>query len=260
MNASFKAKILGKYDAQYEICSDCSFLRIFEPFWLEEAYSSAIASTDTGLVMRNFSIARKLAVMLFFVFGERGHGACLDAAGGYGLLTRLMRDYGFDFYWIDKYCSNLMARGFEFDESGTCCEVVTAFEVMEHLEDPLQFVVDVLLEAKSDTFIFSTELFDGEPPTVDQWWYYSVETGQHIGFFQKKTLKIMAKKLDMHFFSAGGIHVFTKRNISSLIMSLSVSRLNVFFAPMIRRILGSRLMIDNQLMINKLKNIKQVGK
>jgi hypothetical protein len=136
--------------------------------------------------------------------------------------------------------------------------VVTAFEVMEHLEDPMQFVTDVLLQEKSDTFIFSTEPFDGEPPRVDQWWYYSVETGQHIAFFQKKTLEIMASKLGMRFYSAGGIHVFTKKNISPLILRLSVSKLSVLLAPVIRRLLGSRILSDNQFMINKLKDIQQV--
>ena len=42
--------------------------------------------------------------------------AYLDVDGGYGMLTRLMRDYGFHFYWTDPYCQNILARGFEVEK------------------------------------------------------------------------------------------------------------------------------------------------
>lgn len=258
IKACFTAQVLGKYNAQYEVCNECGFLRIHEPHWLDEAYSNAIASTDTGLVMRNIFIARKLAVMLYFVMGERGHGSYLDVAGGYGMLTRMMRDYGFDFYWSDKYCENLMARGFEFREDIVPCKAVTAFEVMEHLEDPVRFIADALSQAKSDTFIFSTVLYEGAPPSVDKWWYYSLETGQHIAFFQRKTLEILAKKLGMRFFSAGGLHIITKKSISPLFLKLFLGRVGAFFVLILRKLLVSRHMLDNKLMINKLRHARQV--
>ena len=68
---------------------------------------------DTGLVMRNLDIAKKLATLLYFGFDPRAR--YVDVAGGYGMLTRLMRDDGFDFHWDDKFCANLLARGFEAD-------------------------------------------------------------------------------------------------------------------------------------------------
>lgn len=102
MSPVFSAQVLGKYPADFERCASCGFLRIVNPHWLEEAYSGAIAATDTGLVARNIDVARKLAVFLYFVLPGRGAGRFLDVAGGYGMLTRLMRDYGFDFYWSDK--------------------------------------------------------------------------------------------------------------------------------------------------------------
>jgi hypothetical protein len=47
--------------------------------------------------MRNISIAKKLAGILYFMDKRRGRGKYLDVAGGHGMLTRIMRDYGFDF-------------------------------------------------------------------------------------------------------------------------------------------------------------------
>ena len=95
MTSAFNAKVLDKYDVHYQQCSGCGLLQTEEPYWLDEAYSNAIAVADTGLVMRNFSIASKLVVLLYLAFEKRG--AYLDIAGGYGMLTRLMRDYGFDY-------------------------------------------------------------------------------------------------------------------------------------------------------------------
>ena len=153
MRPCFEAQVLRKYLAQYEVCGQCGFLRAHQPHWLEEAYSSAIADADTGLVMRNVSLAFKVASTLFWVFGERGDGRYLDAAGGYGMLTRMMRDLGFDFYWSDPHCENLMARGFEYSDALGSCEAVTAMEVMEHLTDPLTFVETTLSDSGSDSLI-----------------------------------------------------------------------------------------------------------
>jgi hypothetical protein len=38
------------------------------------------------------------------------NGTFVDIGGGYGLLTRLMRDRGFDFYWKDPHCENIFAK------------------------------------------------------------------------------------------------------------------------------------------------------
>jgi len=64
-------------------------------------------------------------------------------------------------------------------------EAVTAFEVMEHIMDPLKFVKDTLNKFKTKTIIFSTELFKDTPPDVKKWWYYSPNTGQHVTFYKK---------------------------------------------------------------------------
>ncbi len=183
MEPCFTAQVLGKYPAQYETCNACGFLRVHEPHWLDEAYSRAIAAADTGLAMRNISLACKLAGVLYWVAGERGEGLHLDAAGGYGMLTRLMRDLGFDFYWADKYCDNLLAPGFEYSQAQGACRVVTAMEVLEHLTDPAAFIEETLAFSGAQTLVFTTELYEGHPPQPDAWWYYTFSTGQHIGFF-----------------------------------------------------------------------------
>lgn len=251
---SFKEKVLCRYDAIFDYCKSCGFLCARNPHWLDEAYSSAIASTDTGLVMRNNAVGRKLASVLFGVLGERGQGRYVDIAGGYGMLTRIMRDYGFDFYWSDKYCDNLMARGFEYLPELGPCHAITAVEIMEHLEDPLTFIREALQQTKASTFIFTTELFGRFPPDPEKWWYYSFETGQHIAFFQRRTLEVLAKQLGLSFASKGGIHVFSKHPINERILGLFTGRLERIYSWWVRKTLGSKVMNDHFEMVEQLRN------
>ena len=133
--AAFKAQVLLKYDAEYFVCDHCGYLFAKEPYWLDEAYTFAIASTDTGLVKRNISISGKVASLLYLGMNERGNGRYLDVAGGYGMLTRMMRDFGFDFYWQDKYCSNLLAQGFEDSRSHEPYKAVTVYSRVKPLQN-----------------------------------------------------------------------------------------------------------------------------
>ena len=48
-----QANVLRKYSASYFCCEKCGFIQTEEPYWLEEAYSSAIALQDVGIIHRN---------------------------------------------------------------------------------------------------------------------------------------------------------------------------------------------------------------
>ena len=253
MAPCFTAQVLGKYPAQYEVCNACGFLRAHEPHWLDEAYSSAIAAADTGLVMRNISLACKLAGALYWVLGERGEGRYLDAAGGYGMLTRLMRDMGFDFYWSDKYCDNLITPGFEYSQAQGPCRAVTAMEVLEHLPDPASFIEESLALSGSQTLIFTTELYEGPAPQPDAWWYYAFATGQHIGFFQRRTLETLGARLSLHLASANGLHIFSRTAVNERLLRMVTGRWASLSALWwIRRRLGSKTVSDHQMMLQRI--------
>ncbi|MBU5612538.1 class I SAM-dependent methyltransferase [Geomonas azotofigens] len=249
MEPKFSALVLGKHLAQYHYCRSCGFLAARDPHWLEEAYGRAIANADTGLVLRNLDLAPKVASTLFWFAGERGEGRFVDVAGGYGLLTRMMRDLGFDFYWQDKYCENVLAPGFEYRPELGPCRAVTAFEVLEHLTDPLPFIEEALATYRPDHFLFSTELYEGEPPAPERWNYYAFATGQHVAFFQRRTLQKLADRLGLHFASANRLHLFSRQPVDEYLLRMVTGPLAAPLSRYIRFRLGSKTVRDQELML-----------
>ena len=212
MQPLFHKKMLGRYHVAYYRCPKCELLKTEEPYWLDEAYSNAIADTDVGLVARNVAMRANLPRILYFLFNP--NGCFLDYAGGYGMLCRMMRDAGFDFYWQDKHCYNLLAKGCELPPILKNIEAVTAFEVLEHLSNPSTFVEEIFSKYNPQALIITTTLYKGEPPDQD-WWYYSFETGQHISFFTRKSLSALCQRFGLFLYSIGGIHIFSKKILSS---------------------------------------------
>lgn len=189
----FESNILNKYPVSYFCCTACNFIQTEEPYWLEEANNSAITSLDIGLVSRNleFSIITEQIIKDHFNSYEK----FIDYGGGYGLFVRLMRDKGFDFYRQDYFCENIFAKHFDItDINGEQkFELLTAFEVFEHLNDPLAEIKKMF--SYSDSILFSTILQPSENiSSPDQWWYFIPETGQHISLYSLASLEIVAQK------------------------------------------------------------------
>lgn len=207
----FSGIFLGCHEARYDQCPSCELLKVRAPHWLDEAYASAINHADTGIMIRNIAISQALAALLPRL---NGAGPWLDFGGGLGILVRLMRDAGFDFRWSDRYATNELARGFEYSASDPACSAVTAFEVFEHVEDPVALVTEALAagRSRSRTLIFTTELHPGPAPSPD-WWYYARETGQHITFYSRRSLETLAARLGLRLVSNGWMHMLTDQSI-----------------------------------------------
>ncbi len=114
-NHIFNGKLMQKYTVGYYQCPQCAFVFTESPYWLEEAYESAIADVDTGLMLRNVDNVLLTNMLVKRCFNKEG--TFLDWGGGYGIFCRMMRDLGYNWLWYDKYSDNLVARGFEYGSS-----------------------------------------------------------------------------------------------------------------------------------------------
>ena len=237
----FESLVLKKYKVKYFQCPDCQFLFTEEPYWLSEAYQHAINVSDTGLLSRNQYFAKQVSSLIYLFFDK--NGMFLDYAGGYGIFTRLMRDIGFNFYWKDEYCENLLAKGFEFENSASNkVEALTAFEVFEHFSDPIEEINKI--SKLSDTIIFSTEILPDQLPTID-WWYYGFEHGQHLSFYSKTSLDFLAKKIGLKYYSARGLHILTKNKLNSTALKLILNLNRVGLFRYVKRRMKSKIWEDH---------------
>lgn len=207
----FRANVLGKYDVQYFRCPQTGYIQTETPYWLDEAYASAITTLDIGLVQRNLDLRKRVLPILKQFFDPQA--TFLDYAGGYGLFVRLMRDAGLNFYRQDPYCQNLLAE--HFDEAqlpdNTTIELVTAFEVFEHWVNPIEDLKKVL--SYSRNILFSTLLQPEPPPQKpEDWWYFTPEMGQHISLYTRPALQQLAERFGLYFYTDGvGLHLFTEQ-------------------------------------------------
>jgi len=79
--------------------------------------------------------------------------------------------------------------------------------------DPAQFLTEQLDTYKTDTLIASTTVFESQVPEHD-WPYYSFESGQHLTFYQPRTLDLLARKAGCAYIRlAGDLHMFTRSPI-----------------------------------------------
>lgn len=209
----FDALILGIYKTGYFQCEKCGFIQTDKPYWLKEAYVSAISSLDVGLIYRNLDFSNLVPSILDLFSGKED--AYIDYGGGYGMFVRIMRDKGYDFYLDDIYAENLFAKYFELKDykGNSKFAALTAFEVFEHLENPTT-ELEKMFEL-SDTVIFSTEL---QPQATfsnaGDWWYFVPEIGQHISFYSVKSLEVLSQKFNCRLYTNGSnLHILTKLHL-----------------------------------------------
>ena len=164
-----------------------------------------------------------------------------------------MRDKGYNFYRSDKYCVNLFANYFDCDDldSKVKFDLLTAFEVFEHMSDPVK-ELKIMMEFSEHIF-FSTELSPENENEISKWWYISPEIGQHISFYSKQTLQCLAERLGFYYYSDGKyFHFFTKKKTSNYLFRLLLKKKASLILGSFKSKNNSLLQSDYRMILNKL--------
>lgn len=162
------------------------------PSWLPLAYEDAFYG-DTGYVDRNLHAACLLRLTLAIgrVLGLGSPIGC-DMGCGLGMLPRLLRDHGLDFWGSDEFAAMELIRPFCNPGPDLPIGCRTAFEVIEHVPDAAAFLRQQVGEVP--LFVFSTLMRrDGEIPAQD-WWYYAFGNGQHISFHSRRSFQLAMQR------------------------------------------------------------------
>ncbi len=206
-----EATVLQMHAIEYFQCSQCRFVQTETPHWLDQAYDNAIISTDVGLIARNEKFAKATSRLLNLVL--RRSTQCIDYGGGYGMMTRMLRDRGHAFSHYDPHCENLFAAELEWQDTDGRNDLLTAFEVWEHLANPLGDIAE--MDNLADNWLFSTLLLPDDDPKPGEWWYYALDGGQHVSLWTESALQVVAEKFSRHYINLGhGLHLMTQQKLN----------------------------------------------
>jgi hypothetical protein len=212
----FNGQVLAKYNVGYEQCQRCGSLQTEPPYWLGEAYGQNLSSLDTGAgqrVLDNFAAVHVLARVL-------GLRNLLDFGGGDGLMCRLLRDHGFNAFATDKHAKGGYAQGFG-DPDFASPDLLTSFEVFEHMAAPA-LEIDELFTLRPKVLMLTTQMYSDQGP---DWWYLAKESGQHVFFYSREAMKLIAEKYGYELRFIGGFIVFALPGLISFAKRQLLQRL-----------------------------------
>ncbi|MFO1293257.1 MAG: class I SAM-dependent methyltransferase [Rubrivivax sp.] len=200
----FRLQVLRRHDVAYLECVRCASLQTERPYWLDEAYAPGAAALDVGALQRNLE---NFAYCLTFarLFGVR---SAVDYGGGDGLLCRFLRDHGVDAYTWDKYAASSFARGFE-RPSCRSPDLLTAFEVLEHLADPAA-ELEPIFACQPRYLVCTTEPYAQQGP---EWWYLAPLGGQHVFFYSPQALVALGERFGYCVAQVGAKLVYVRNDL-----------------------------------------------
>jgi hypothetical protein len=198
-------------------------LQISDAPWLSLAHATSISNTDTGAASRSISVHK--TIIAFFKLQCRADNSGIDFSGGTGLLTRLLKDSGFEVTSFDPYSSQFFSCRFQatlqdFKKEKT---FISAIEYIEHLEQPFETFQSIV--RNKQLFMFTTEtnsVPSQNPNSINPWWYFSPKEGQHISFATSVGLKFFRERLDYNYYiKLNSLHIFFRKRISRRVKFLS---------------------------------------
>jgi len=206
---------------QYHQCSSCGFMFTADfDRWTPGDFAAHIYNSDYGLTDPPFEFARPMrnAKVLSKVLSGIGGLSILDYGSGNGLFAGILESTGFSVSKFDPY--HVGDDGINEPStilSGACYDMVTMFEVVEHVprnEQRTLFQQICGLLKKDGAVFFSTRLNDGKG---FDWWYVAPRNG-HISIHSEASLRLLADEMGMQLHSFNeDIHIMFRTNQSCLV-------------------------------------------
>jgi hypothetical protein len=212
----------------YRKCSRCNliFTDFFDHFtpeqWARHVYNSDYIKIDPEYLdvrpRANVAVAQS-ATQGWWSPASIG----CDFGGGSGLMAKELTRRGIRFDCMDPFGETfLSAKPGQYS-------LVTAFEVVEHLPDPLGSFAEIagLASKKQSLIVMSTTLNDvvSRPGDLIKWWYAAPRNG-HITLYAEESMRFLAQKHGFEYARIRGLHLMGR---------------NIALAPIGRRILLAKI-------------------
>lgn len=191
----------------YFLCSRCQFC--FAPeisAWSLEEFAKRIYNDEYVLVDPNYIELRPKtnAASLQSMFGHRPPTIRhLDYGGGRGLLAATLKNSNWNSISYDPFEN----RDVQIEQLGKF-DLITAFEVFEHVPDVYQLMSNLhTLLAPDGIVFFSTLVSDGNISIEKRldWWYAAPRNG-HISLFSNYSLALLGKKFGFELDNFSDLH------------------------------------------------------
>lgn len=199
----------------YHLCGNCHFC--FAPGfagWSLDAFESNIYNPDYRTVDPDYEKVRpknSAAQLQRMLAGKQEMIRHLDYGGGNGLLSGLLRQAGWNSHTWDPFVDKTVSI-----ETLGRFNLITAYEVFEHVPDVNGLMANLNLLLADDGIILFTTLFSDGHITANKrltWWYAAPRNG-HISIFSQKSLGLLAQKHNFLFGSfTPATHVLSRQQI-----------------------------------------------
>ena len=185
----------------YALCSQCDYL--FAPefqTWSDQDFFERIYNDGYAAVDPEHKAIRpdKDFQLVEFMFGDfKGQFSHLDYGGGEGRLSQTLSEAGWRSTSYDPFFNPLSSL------AGETFDLITAFEVFEHVPRPHEMMERIAAASHAQTFVFfSTGSHDGrfKPGQRIEDWYVAPRNG-HVAVFSHKALAALAGRHGFKFAS-----------------------------------------------------------
>ena len=226
----------------YERCNVCGliFTRHFDNYapsdWARDIYNSEYKKFDPDYGGNR--ARRNARVLRILLSSHKTSVVGLDYGGGNGDLARLLRLAGFNFDCQDPFGVSEISSS----KIGHY-NLVTAFEVFEHLTDPIAVLASILdyMTHDSAIIIIGTAASDRRINVSSRltWWYAAPRNG-HVSLFSKRSLSALAQHFDLHYASPlAGTHIMSRSPIPrAMLATLVLAKIAIKVEEVTLRIIG----------------------